>query len=70
MFDCAYIFIGFMNKYNIHDFIKQFSSQIRIGYLGRVWVPNLPMDVRIGLKNLNPMVKPMVKLWLNQCRHK
>ena len=38
-----------------HDILKQFILQIRIGYLGRLWVSDPPMDLRIGIKYLNPM---------------
>ena len=39
-----------INYFNIHDFIKQFISQIEIGYLGRVWVSNPLMDMGIEIK--------------------
>ena len=41
--------------FNIHNFLKYFISQIGIGYLGRVWVPDPSMDVAMGIKNLNPI---------------
>ena len=47
------------NYFNIHDFIKQFISQIGIGHLARVWVSNPLMYMGIGIKNLNPMGKGM-----------
>ena len=39
-----------INYFNIHDFIKQFISQIKIGYLGRVWVSNPLMDMGMGME--------------------
>ena len=38
-----------------HDILKQFILQIRIGYLGRLWVSDPLMDLRMGIKNLNLM---------------
>ena len=33
-----------------HDILKQFILQIRIGYLGRLWVSDPLMDLRMGIK--------------------
>ena len=35
---------------NIWDFLKQFVSQIGIGYLGRLWVLGPLMNVEVGIK--------------------
>ena len=37
------------------DVLKQFSSQIGVAYLGRVWVLDPPTDVGMEIKYLNPM---------------
>ena len=53
------------NYFNIHDFIKQFISQIGIEHLGRVRVSNPLMDMGIGIKNLNSMGMGMEKEIIN-----
>ena len=39
----------------MHDFLKQFISQIGIRYLDRIQVFDPPMNVKMGIKILNLM---------------
>ena len=48
-----YIYIYILKSHkgkNIWDFLKQFVSQIGIGYLGRLWVLGPLMNVEVGIK--------------------